>query len=197
MNSTARTIALVAAFAALTAALAFVSIPVGSAGVPIVLQNAGPLLAGLILGPKKGAYATVLFIAVSMLGLPILAGGRTGAAALAGPTFGFLLGYILSAIVAGLIAKLVYTGSKKTMTLGFVGAGIAGIAADYVCGVLGMMARGISFKASVLALPAFIPGDLLKAVLAGLIAAAVLTALPQFNPASRRTAAATITTHQR
>ena len=49
-NSLATTIAYVAVFTALVIVLAFVSIPIGSAGVPIVLQNAALILAGLILG---------------------------------------------------------------------------------------------------------------------------------------------------
>ena len=47
-NSLATTIAYVAVFTALVIVLAFVSIPIGSAGVPIVLQNAALILAGLI-----------------------------------------------------------------------------------------------------------------------------------------------------
>lgn len=60
-NSLATTIAYVAVFTALVIVLAFVSIPIGSAGVPIVLQNAALILAGLILGSKRGGYVGLLF----------------------------------------------------------------------------------------------------------------------------------------
>ena len=75
-NSLATTIAYVAVFTALVIVLAFVSIPIGSAGVPIVLQNAALILAGLILGSKRGGYVGLLFLFLG-LALPVLAGGGT------------------------------------------------------------------------------------------------------------------------
>ena len=51
-SSPSRDIALIAAFAALVSASAYVgAIPVGSAGVPITLQTLTVMLAGCILGP--------------------------------------------------------------------------------------------------------------------------------------------------
>ena len=55
-------VAYIAVFAALIIALAFVAIPVGAAGVPIVLQNAAVILAGLILGRTRGFLTALLFL---------------------------------------------------------------------------------------------------------------------------------------
>ena len=65
-NSVATTIAYVAVFTALVIVLAFVSIPVGTAGVPIVLQNAALILSGLILGGKRGGYVGLLFLFIGL-----------------------------------------------------------------------------------------------------------------------------------
>ena len=53
-------IALIALFAALTAAGAFIAIPIGP--VPIVLQNLFALLSGLILGPLMGGASVGLYL---------------------------------------------------------------------------------------------------------------------------------------
>ena len=60
-SSPSRDIALIAAFAALISASAYVgAIPVGSAGVPITLQTLTVMLAGCILGPVRGFSAVTL-----------------------------------------------------------------------------------------------------------------------------------------
>ena len=109
-NATAQDIALIAVFAAIIIVLGFVSIPVGAAGVPIVLQNAAVILAGLVLGRRRGFLTAAVFLLVG-LALPVLAGGRTVIAALGGPTVGYLVGYLVSAYVAGALAYicLLYT----------------------------------------------------------------------------------------
>ena len=43
---------------------------------PIVLQNIAVILAGVILGPWRGAASMALFAGLVALGLPLLSGGR-------------------------------------------------------------------------------------------------------------------------
>lgn len=192
-QSPARSLAFIAVFAALIAALGFVAIPMGSLGVPIVLQNMGALLAGIILGWKRGALATALFVAISFLGLPILAGGRTGLAAWNSPTIGFLFGYIVGAAVAGLVAYAFLRSSRPVQIGGFILAGLLANVAIYACGVIGLIAKtGMSFTAALAILPPFIVGDVIKSVLAALIAVAVFAALPAFNPRQRDLARDTV-----
>ena len=93
----------IALMAALTAVGAMISIPVlPFSPVPISLQTLFVLLAGLILGPKGGALAMLLYIMAGCLGLPVFVGGKSGIAALLGPTGGFLIGFVPSAIISGL-----------------------------------------------------------------------------------------------
>lgn len=81
-----------AVFAALIAALGLPgTITVGTAGVPITFQTLGVMLAGAILGPKKGTLSVVIFMVLAIAGLPILSGGRNGLTALSSPTAGFFV----------------------------------------------------------------------------------------------------------
>jgi len=93
----------IAIMAALTAVGAMISIPVVPfSPVPISLQTMFVLLAGLILGPRYGALAMLLYLAAGTLGLPVFAGGKSGLAAFLGPTGGFLIGFLPSAVICGL-----------------------------------------------------------------------------------------------
>ncbi len=96
-----------AVFAGLLAALGLPgTLTIGPSGVPITLQTLGVMLAGSILGPRKGALAIALFATLAIAGLPILAGGRTGLVALASPTAGFFVGWFPAVIVIGLLTAL-------------------------------------------------------------------------------------------
>lgn len=92
----------IALMAALTAVGAMISIPVVPfSPVPVSLQTMFVLLAGLVLGPRGGVCAILLYLAAGCLGLPVFAGGKAGLAAFLGPTGGFLIGFIPSALVSG------------------------------------------------------------------------------------------------
>jgi biotin transport system substrate-specific component len=96
-------VVLIALFAALISAGAFITVPIGP--VPFVLQNFFTLLSGLVLGPFLGAAAVALFIVAGAIGMPVFSnnGSPMGIARLMGPTGGFYLGYLLGAFVAGLV----------------------------------------------------------------------------------------------
>ncbi|GHV66264.1 biotin biosynthesis protein BioY [Spirochaetia bacterium] len=162
-------ICLTSLFAALTAAGAFIAIPIGP--VPIVLQNLLALLSGLVLGPLWGGAAVGLFLLAGLLNLPVFAGGTGGIARFAGPTGGFLFGYFLMAILAGFIAGEPRIG-KKTSPLRIIIAVIAGLLVVYVPGVIWLKARtGYDWiKALTAGFVPFLPGDALKGLGAVLIA---------------------------
>jgi biotin transport system substrate-specific component len=88
---TTKDIAYIALFAALTAALAvFPPITIPGINVPITAQTLGVMLAGSILGARRGGLSLLLFLGLVAAGLPVLAGGRGGLSVFAGPTAGFL-----------------------------------------------------------------------------------------------------------
>lgn len=172
-------LAYIAVFAALIIVLAFVAIPVGSAGVPIVFQNAAVVLAGLVLGGRRGGLAAVLFVGIGLIGIPVLAGGRTTLAALAGPTVGYVIGYIVSATVAGTIAYRAPRESRIGRGIVFAVAAVMALLLQYFCGSLGLMWRAeLSLTEAALAQVPFLIPDLIKFALMVAIALGVHTALP-------------------
>lgn len=177
-------LAYIAVFAALIIVLAFVYIPSGTPGVPIVLQNAAIILAGLILGARRGFLTTALFLFIGLIGLPVLAGGRTTLAALAGPTAGYLVGYLAAAFLAGLIAYRAPRTNRAAMIGIFLIAGLVGLLSMYVFGALGLMLRaGMDLGAAIVAQAPFVIPDLIKTVVMVFIAVGVHAAFPQLRGA--------------
>lgn len=87
----------VALMAALMAVCAWITIPVGP--VPFTMQTFAVFAALGLLGGKRGTLAVVVYLLLGLVGLPVFAGFSSGAAALLGPTGGFLLGFLASALV--------------------------------------------------------------------------------------------------
>lgn len=181
-TTTATDIAYTAVFAAIIMVVGFVAIPVGAAGVPIVLQNAAVILAGLVLGARRGFLSTLLFLVVG-LALPVLAGGRTTTAALGGPTVGYLVGYLIAAWAAGAIAYRAPFSSSRAATTGiFILAGYFSLFLEYLFGVFGMMARlDMGFGAAWAAQVPFLLPDAGKIALMIAIALAVHAAFPDLR----------------
>ncbi|GAB3841856.1 biotin transporter BioY [Nesterenkonia populi] len=174
--------ALVGVFAALIAVLTFAPpIPVGNAGVPITLQTLGVALAGLTLGPWRGAAAAGLYAALGLLGLPILAGFTGGLGALAGPSAGYLLSFPVTALVTGLIARGVLrrTSAGWWVPLLFVAAAAGSVLVNHPMGIVGMMINmELSFGEAFLADIVFWPGDLAKSLVGAAAAALIHRAFP-------------------
>ncbi|QLH82840.1 biotin transporter BioY [Halosimplex pelagicum] len=103
-DDTVRNLAGAAVLAALTAALAQLSIPIPSVGVPFSLQPFGPFFAGLLLGPLWGGFAMALYLVAGAAGAPVFSNGAAGIGYFGGRTGGFLVGFALSAVVVGAVA---------------------------------------------------------------------------------------------
>jgi biotin transport system substrate-specific component len=163
-------IAFTTLFAALTAAGAFIAIPLGP--VPIVLQNLLALLSGLVLGPVLGSSAVGLFLLAGLLNFPVFSGGG-GIARFAGPTGGYLIGYFLAALTAGLIAgRPKVNASGKIIQPRIIIAVIAAFLVIYIPGLIWLKAR-VNLDWIKTLFTGFIPfiiGDTLKGIAAVLIA---------------------------
>lgn len=81
------------------------SIPLGFTPVPLTLQSFAVLLMGGLLGSKRGAAAVILYLVEGAVGLPFFAGGRSGFAALVGPTGGYLVGFVIAAFLIGYLLE--------------------------------------------------------------------------------------------
>lgn len=177
-QSAIRDLAYIAVFAALIIVFAFVAIPVGGAGVPIVIQNAIVILTGLVLGAKRGTAATLLFLLVGLIGLPVMAGGRQFLPALAGPTVGYIVGYVISAAIAGFFAYRAVSSRSERLLFLIVG-GALGLLTQYVCGAIGLMiVSAMSPSAAALAQVPFLLPDAIKVAIMVAIASGVHSAFP-------------------
>jgi biotin transport system substrate-specific component len=171
-----RNVSHIALFAALIAVLGLVPKIDLMSGVPITAQTLGIMLAGTVLGARRGALAVLLFLLLAALGLPILSGGRGGLGAFMGPSVGFLVGFPVAAFIAGLIVE------RWRVSIGIaalVGSLIGGIVVLYAFGIPGMaLILGKTLPEAALLATPFLPGDLLKAVLAALITRGVMVVRP-------------------
>jgi biotin transport system substrate-specific component len=177
MTTSTRDLVLMGLFAAVMAALGLLPKVAIGIGVPITAQSMGVMLAGAILGARRGAGAMAIFVALVALGLPLLAGGRGGLGIFAGPTGGFLLGFILGAYLTGWIAERLTIGVEiLRFAVACVLGGIGGV---YLLGIPYWILITDSAAAHVLLVALnFIPGDLIKAGIATLVAAAVYRGYP-------------------
>ncbi len=182
-RSAAVDLALVSTFAAFIAVCAVLpAIPTGGA-VPITLQTFAVMLTGLVLGPRRGALAVLLYLAVGFAGLPVFAGGSGGLGVLGGASAGYLLAFPLAALVAGAVGSLarrVRPGLRVVVLFG--AATSASLLTVHPLGIAVMGWRlGLSPAEALTAGAVFLPGDLIKNALAAVVAAAVLRAFPELR----------------
>ena len=163
--------ALVLAGAALVALLAQVEIPLWP--VPITGQTLGVIIVGASLGAWRGAAALTTYMVLGLAGLPVFAGLTGSLAALAKPSFGFVIGFIFSAFVAGWFAERAWDRRPALAFVGFAAASVVpflfGI--PYLAYVLNVgLGLDLSFWQILEAgLFPFIVGGLIKAGIAALI----------------------------
>lgn len=157
-----RTLTRTALFAALTAAGAFIRIPLGYSS--ITLQFFFTAMAGCLLGLVWGPVSQAVYVALGLIGLPIFTQGG-GLTYLLQPTCGFLIGLIPAAWVIGLL-----TARRPPHPIRTALACLAGLTVLYAVGLPYMavilnqyMGKAMDFSAVLWAgmLP-FLPGDMLK-----------------------------------
>ena len=173
----ARDLARIAVFAALIIVLGTVAVPLPG-GVPVTAQTLAVMLAGTVLGARRARLAVLVVLVLAAVGLPVLSGGRGGLGVFVGPTAGYLLGWVFGAWVIGLIAHR----QSRRPTWWRVGAGtlIGGIAVIYLFGVpVQSLVTGVDPLATLVSTAAFLPGDLLKVVLATALTLALHRAYPR------------------
>lgn len=146
--------------------------------VPITAQTLGVMLAGAILGPWLGALSVTVVLALTAVGLPFLAGGRGGMGVFLGPSAGFALGWILGAIVVGLIVHL---GRRKPgIWRTGLGMAVGGILAIYGIGIpVQSLVTRLPFSEAALTSLVFVPGDIVKVVIATFVVITLLKAYPR------------------
>lgn len=116
-----------ALFVVLMVAGAYIRIPFPL--VPLTFQTVISVLAGLLLGARKGAISMSVYCFAGLAGLPFFTAGG-GITYVLKPSFGYILGFIAAAAVAGVIA-----GNKNCGTGRFMLAAMAAFLVDYAVGI--------------------------------------------------------------
>lgn len=114
-------------FVALIAIGAFIKIPIPV--LPFTLQYLFTMLAGLLLGPKRGFIVVSLYVIFGLLGLPIFINGG-GLGYIFQPTFGYLIGFAFGAYVTGVLA------SKELSFKQLLYSNLAGLMVVYLLGMI-------------------------------------------------------------
>jgi len=94
---------LIVGFALLTAVAAKIAVPIPGSPVPVTLQTLVVLLAGMVLGSKRGALSQITLIGMGLVGLPVFSTPLPGTLVLMGPTGGYILGFAFAAFASGLL----------------------------------------------------------------------------------------------
>jgi biotin transport system substrate-specific component len=163
-------LSLIPLFAALTAAGAFIRLPLWP--VPITMQTLFVLLAGLLLGPRAGALSQLVYLIVGLLGLPVFA-GSSGPAVILSPSFGYLLGFVLSPVAAGSFIGQSSLTPGRCFTAALVGTlVIYAVGFPYLAFYLALVVKkpdalALAVQTGVLV---FLPGDMLKCLIVAMIA---------------------------
>lgn len=186
----ARDLALVAVFAALIAALGLMGTftPLGNAA-PITAQTLGVMLAGSVLGGRRGALAVLTLLALVAAGLPLLPPSpsrpQMGLAVFTSVGAGFILAWVPGAWIIGRLVEM----RPARFTTGWLAlANIAGgILAIYAVGIPVMAAvSGMTVWHAVTVSAIYLPGDLIKVVVSTVVTAGVLRGYPSVMPRARR-----------
>lgn len=131
--------------------------------VPITAQTYVLLTLAGLLGWKLGTAATVLWLLIGAMGLPVLAGGSSGLDYFSGPTAGYLFAFPLAVAVVGLLFERGW--NTKNIVLAFLAMllghavclGFGGLWLAFTIGPVSAFLKGV--------LP-FLIGGLLKSALA-------------------------------
>lgn len=178
-----RSLALVALFAALMAVLGLIPKIDLPLGVPITLQTLGVMLAGCLLGPKRGLQALLLFLGAVALGLPLLSGGRGGLGVFVAPSAGYLIGMPVGAFVTGwAMSMLPSTTPRMTAVSAFAASALGGLLVVHAFGVAGLVKlASLSWTQAFFGTLVFVPGDLIKCALCAMVVHTVARGLPDWR----------------
>lgn len=130
-------------------------------GVPITGQTLIIPLVAIVFGEKKGVIASLLYLVIGSVGLPVFAGFTSGTSIVFGPTGGFLLSFPLMAFAAG------YGEKKNHLYFGLV----CGIIINFVFGMVmysSVTNSSIAVAFTACVLP-FIPTSIVKIIFVGIV----------------------------
>ena len=167
---TVREIATIPIFAALTAVLAQIAIPLPFSPVPISFGLVAVYITGILLKPSNALWAQICYLALGAIGIPVFHNFLGGVGVLFGPTGGYLMVYPIIAWIVSMALnskKAVSYENTENKKMVFLRAGVSICVAHlllYLAGTIWLsIYTGTSFTASLaLAVIPFIPLDIVK-----------------------------------
>ncbi|MCR5799341.1 MAG: biotin transporter BioY [Lachnospiraceae bacterium] len=163
----AKNMALIGMMTAIICICGPLSVPIGP--IPVSLTPLAIFLTVCIIGKNKGTFATILYLLIGLVGLPVFSGFTGGPGKLLGPTGGYLVSFFLMAYIAGIFIE-----KFDNVPLQMLGC-LLGLTVSYTIGTI-----WLSFQASMsikealaVAVLPFVIFDLIKIVIAVLLGKAV------------------------
>ncbi|MGE9745213.1 biotin transporter BioY [Bdellovibrio bacteriovorus] len=144
----------------LLALTAQISVPLPFTPVPVTGQTFGVALLSLLWGRNRAMAAFALYLAEGAVGLPVFAHGT--AFLTLGPTVGYLVGMFFATVIVGTLADRGYAKNFLTAFL----CCVCGSLTVLGCGLLGLSFFVPSDALFSMGLYPFLPGDLIKNLLA-------------------------------
>lgn len=143
--------------------------------VPMTMQTFAVLVIGMAYGARLAGATLLLYLAEGAVGLPVFASGA-GAAYMAGPTGGYLVGFLVAAVLVGWLAE---RGWDRNVVLTFL-ANMAGTAIIFALGVAWLSGVVGGFEKAIAAgFQPFIIGAFVKIALAAAVLPLVWKMLPK------------------
>ena len=119
----ARDLGYIAVSTALLSVSAWMAIPLG--GVPITVQILVLCLTAGLLGAKRAVLATLAYLLLGFIGVPVFAGFSGGVRVLLSPTGGYLVGFLPLSFLVGLMGERAAKKKRAALWLGvFMGVGV-------------------------------------------------------------------------
>lgn len=173
-------ITFIALFVALMAIGANVTSYITVGTVPLSMQPFFAVLAGALLGRKRGAIAMIVYLLIGLIGLPVYAGFKSGLGAVIGPTGGFIIAFPFVSYFTGLIIE---KGNANKLST-FMTASFVGLVITYVVGTTHLWASlkylaesDISYMGAWAGMALFIPKDIIFTIFAGAFAPRIYRAM--------------------
>lgn len=152
-----------ALFAAVIGIMSQIAIP--TQPVPVNMAIFAVLLSGGILGKKYGALSVIVYTLLGTVGVPVFSGFRGGLGVIAGPTGGYVAGYVIIAFVTGLVCEKTCKMKYRVLFMIFSVMLCYAVGTAWYCYVM----QSNVTSAMVLCVIPFIPGDLIKVILAAAV----------------------------
>ena len=167
---TTKDLAIIPIFAAITAVLAQIAIPLPFTAIPISFGLVAVYISGILLTPKQAVYSQICYLLLGAVGLPVFGNFQGGLAAIVGPTGGYLMVYPLCVwIVSMALNSQKARQTERSQGQAMIRAGVAMLIAHtilYLGGTiwLSFMTKNTFVASLGLAVIPFIPLDVVKII---------------------------------